>query len=220
MIPQLAFIWMIGLVAGARIVQADIPGACCFPDGSCDVYVNSVDCVDDGGVFAGVGVTCDNASCPTTSPACDIPLEFSTCPTRILFETSDVDGIEFDLPNIPTARGCDVIVTLEPPLGAWLPVGETPIVAIAEDAYGESLTCGFLVVVDWVGETGPIRKRRIKGGGAQTDVDGVTCDNVGLLAGKTLCGVCPLSGYLGAFASMAVSRRRRSKCRRSRSRAD
>ena len=200
------------LTSGAAIAQADIPGACCFPDGTCEAYVNSVACVEDGGAFAGFGVTCDNAACPAS--VCDETLELSACPQRIIFETTDEDGVVFELPNPPTATGCDAIVTLEPAIGDLLPVGETVVVVTAEDDLGDVVRCEFTVVVSRVAETGPIEKRRIKGGG----LDGA--DSIGFCGTgaptEAFCGACPMAGFAGVFAGLATFRRRRFTCRKSR----
>ncbi|MCB9855832.1 MAG: hypothetical protein H6818_09100 [Phycisphaerales bacterium] len=197
------------------IARADIPGACCFPDGTCDTYINSVACVEDGGTFAGFGVTCDNAGCKATAPTCDTPLILSACPPMVIFETRSVDGVEFDLSNLPVAEGCDVVVTIDPPLGARLPVGVTLAVVTAESAFGEIATCDFSVVVDLVDEVGPIEKRRIKGGGSPTTEGGV-CESLSPLIGGASCGVCQIFGLLCTFAGMAASRRRVRTCRKSR----
>ncbi|HPF40326.1 MAG TPA: HYR domain-containing protein [Phycisphaerae bacterium] len=200
------------LTGGAAIAQADIPGACCFPDGTCEAYVNSVACAEDGGAFAGFGVTCDNAACP--APVCDETLELSACPQRIIFETTDENGVVFDLPTPPTATGCDPIVTLEPAIGDLLPVGETIVVVTAEDDLGDVVSCAFTVVVSRVAETGPIQKRRIKGGG----LDGAeSIGGCGLGAPTEMfCGACPMAGFAGVFAALATCRRRRRACRKSR----
>lgn len=142
----------------------------------------------------------------------------SACPQTIIFETRDVDGVEFELSNLPAADGCDVIVTIEPPLGARLPVGVTLAVVTANDMSGEVETCEFTVVVDLVDEVGPIEKRRIKGGGSTFADDGVCTDQSPLLGGGA-CGTCPLPGFLGMLVGMTAFQRQGRRCRRSLSKA-
>lgn len=209
--------------AAATSARADIPGACCFPDGSCDVYVNWVACEDDGGTFAGYGVTCDNAGCEPTEPECDTPLSLSACPQTIVVETSSADGAEFDLPNPPVAEGCEPIVTIDPPIGSILPIGDNTIVVTATDTRGDEVSCEFVVEVDYVDEDGPIRKRRIKGGGNVSGGDATSVGACGELSpfaqsliGSPACGACQFVGFFGFFAGMAACRRSCRKCRKSR----
>lgn len=211
----------IGIAATFTTAQAraDIPGACCLPDGSCEVVVNWHDCEAVGGTFAGFGVTCDNAGCVPTEVLCDTPLVLSACPGTIVFETESPSGVIFSMPNPPTSTGCDPVVTVDPPLGTLLAVGEHTVTVIAEDAHGEFATCEFTIVVDFVDEEGPILKRRIKGGGnTEGTTPGMACGGrilpSGAEIGGPLCGICPASGLVGAFAALGVGRRR--ACRKSR----
>jgi hypothetical protein len=50
-------------------------GACCFPDGSCDV-LDINDCLSQGGAFEGDGTSCDPNPCPQPVPGddCGLPL--------------------------------------------------------------------------------------------------------------------------------------------------
>lgn len=45
--------------------SCNLPGACCLPDGSCIQAQNTADCVQQGGVFQGVGTNCVDVTCPT-----------------------------------------------------------------------------------------------------------------------------------------------------------
>lgn len=192
---------------------ADIPGACCFPDGSCDVYTNTVECGEDGGVFAGIGVTCDNADCPATEPECHEPLALSACPTTIVIETRDSDGAAYDASILPIAEGCDVVRTVDPAPGALLSVGENVIQVNATDADGDVVSCQFVIIVDLVDESGPIRKRKLKGGGSTgnggLDGDDASCGGVLPGIAGPLCGTCPLTGLIASFVWLAACRRRR-----------
>ena len=49
----------------------DPTGACCFPDGSCQV-LTAVDCAAAGGVYQGDDVPCDPNPCPLPTGACCI----------------------------------------------------------------------------------------------------------------------------------------------------
>ncbi len=192
------------------MLLADIPGACCFPDGSCDVYTNTVECGEDGGTFAGVGVTCDNARCPATKPECNEPLALSACPKTIVIETRDSEGVALDAAVLPTFEGCDVLLEVEPAIGKYLPIGENPINVMATDANGASVSCLYTIVIDLVDEVGPIRKRKIKGGGepdGSSTGDGQCMEFLPGLGGS-LCGACPLIGFMAAFAGLAAGRRR------------
>ena len=42
--------------------QCEVPGACCLPNGTCQVLANSL-CAAQGGVFGGEGTTCNASSC-------------------------------------------------------------------------------------------------------------------------------------------------------------
>jgi hypothetical protein len=44
-------------------------GACCFEDGTCR-YVREADCAEQGGVFHGIGTTCDPNPCPQPEACC------------------------------------------------------------------------------------------------------------------------------------------------------
>lgn len=55
--------------AEAESVGGGAPGACCYPDGTCDV-VSEFDCVTAGGEFRGEGTTCDDVECPVTGACC------------------------------------------------------------------------------------------------------------------------------------------------------
>jgi hypothetical protein len=44
-------------------------GACCFPDGSCQVVLEA-DCAAQGGTYRGEGASCATANCPAPSGAC------------------------------------------------------------------------------------------------------------------------------------------------------
>lgn len=206
----------IAFFAIATMARADIPGACCLSDGTCAAYVNSVACESDGGTFAGFGITCDNADCAAVPTDCDRPLMLSDCPQLIIFETRDADGATFTMPNPPTATGCSVIVTMEPPLGALLPIGANQISVFASDDLGNLVTCQFVVVVDLVDEVGPIQKRRIKGGGAidpalPGEGENSICDAVvpgaAWISQGPLCGTCQLAGLLGSLAGLCAGRR-------------
>ncbi len=39
-------------------------GACCFPDGACELRVDEQACLNDGGAYQGNGTICGSASCP------------------------------------------------------------------------------------------------------------------------------------------------------------
>jgi hypothetical protein len=47
-------------------------GACCYPDGSCDVQF-ALDCQAGGGVYQGDGTNCAEANCPQPTGACCYP---------------------------------------------------------------------------------------------------------------------------------------------------
>jgi len=44
-------------------IEGPVTGACCFPDGSCQV-LSADDCAAQGGVFQGVGTDCTTVQCP------------------------------------------------------------------------------------------------------------------------------------------------------------
>ncbi len=45
------------------------PGACCHPDGSCDVQTQAA-CTDGGGAYQGQGTTCEDVDCTHTGACC------------------------------------------------------------------------------------------------------------------------------------------------------
>ena len=51
------------LAVAPRSVVAQAQGACCFSDGSCQVLGNDTACGSEGGVFEGIGTTCDPNPC-------------------------------------------------------------------------------------------------------------------------------------------------------------
>lgn len=64
-------------------VLEDLPGACCFPNGSCQVLTEGT-CAPQGGVFQGANTTCEPNNCPppcVECPAGGIPENEPACYT-------------------------------------------------------------------------------------------------------------------------------------------
>ena len=60
-------------------VCACTPGACCFPDGSCQMLIAD-DCLANGGQYMGDGVSCAQANCaPPQTEACCFPPPDCSC---------------------------------------------------------------------------------------------------------------------------------------------
>ena len=55
------------------IVVCDVEGACCLPDGSCELLLPN-DCAAQGGQFEGQGTDCASVVCPQPVGACCLPL--------------------------------------------------------------------------------------------------------------------------------------------------
>ncbi|MHC5006537.1 MAG: dockerin type I domain-containing protein [Planctomycetota bacterium] len=67
-----------------------LPGACCFPDGSCgDGYTEGA-CIAEGGVFQGAETSCDFAECPEAFGACCFGVE---CDERFYIDCVKSGGV-------------------------------------------------------------------------------------------------------------------------------
>lgn len=65
--------------------EVDPAGACCLPDGTCQVFPSGPECIAAGGAFYGEGTSCDDANCQSRLGACckqsydSAGNSFSTC---------------------------------------------------------------------------------------------------------------------------------------------
>ena len=65
-------------------------GACCLPDETCEILLDTF-CADDGGVFMGDGTVCENITCPEFTRACC--LENGNCVDLTFGECELVGGV-------------------------------------------------------------------------------------------------------------------------------
>lgn len=96
-----------------------LDGACCLPDGSCVVTTADV-CGNDGGVFQGLGTTCDDVDCPQPPSTCcsveagQVGCDDPTCEDAVCAELAFCCSFEWDAECASLANEiCDVCI--EPP---------------------------------------------------------------------------------------------------------
>ena len=108
------------------------PGACCFTNGTCS-FIAPLDCVSQGGAFAGTGVTCATANCPQPGSCCFFD---GTC--QILLQTACTgQGGTFTAGGTCTPNTCPP----PPPLACAMSTGATSLAGQPAPAGGTWSEC-------------------------------------------------------------------------------
>lgn len=88
-----------------------VSGACCLPNGNCEVMFNTT-CTQQGGTFQGEGTNCGQVNCPLPTGACCVGGPFGSC-SIVTENECNTNGGAWVGPNTQCTPGiCD------PPVGA------------------------------------------------------------------------------------------------------
>jgi hypothetical protein len=97
--------------SGASYGTTEDSGACCFPDGSCQV-LPALDCQAGGGVYQGDGTNCVEANCPPPAPTGACCFIDDSCQILTAAECAAQSGAYYgDNWTCEDTDNCDVVQT-------------------------------------------------------------------------------------------------------------